>query len=140
MKPLFILGAIVSLLVTMPSHSWAAANLNSLKSNIYRLIYDTAVVSPDQAAAILADFDKENRGSLRGPLTVGITESQVKEIMKKHGVVVGKVKKIVILPPDATDKETTIFLLANPEDEAQALAVKHKPVIQGDADIKNGSM
>lgn len=36
MKRLFILSAITSLLVTMLSPSWAAINLNSSRSNIYR--------------------------------------------------------------------------------------------------------
>ena len=37
MKRLFILSAIASLLATMPSPSWASANLNLSKSNINRL-------------------------------------------------------------------------------------------------------
>jgi len=114
MKRLFILVTISIVLAAMQSLSWAGSNLNSSKSNTYRVVYDTTIVNPAQASAILADLDRAGR-------TVGA--GQVTEIIKRHGVQVDRVKKIVIRPSDKIRKETTILLLTNPADEAQALAV-----------------
>ena len=58
MGRLYIFGAIASLLVTMVSISWAATNLNSSKSNVYRLVYPGDLVTQEQASAILAELDK----------------------------------------------------------------------------------
>ena len=114
MKRLFILGAISSVLVAMLSLSWAGSNLNSSRSNVYRVVYDTTVVSPAQASGILADLDKAGRT---------ISAGQVTEIIKRHGVQTDRVKKIVIRPADKTRKQTTILLLTNLADEPQAIAV-----------------
>jgi hypothetical protein len=98
-------------LVALGSISWASINLNSSRSNIYRLIYPADVISQAQATAILGELDKAGK-------TVGA--GQVTEIIKKHGVRAEAVKKIVILPADKTRKVTAIILLTNPADEAQA--------------------
>lgn len=127
MKRLFILGAISSVLVAMLSLSWAGSNLNSSRSNIYRLTYDTAVVSPAQASAILADLDKTGR-------TVGA--GRVTEIIKRHGVQTDRVKKIVIRPADKMRKQTTILLLTNPADEPQALALSDSATDEHGKELK----
>src|SRR5438445_278699 len=58
MKRLFVFGAIsaMSLMVLWPS--WAATNLNSSKSNIYRLVYPADLMSQAQATALLAELDR----------------------------------------------------------------------------------
>jgi len=45
MRRLLVPGVIASVSVAMLSLSSAATNLNSSRSNIYRVIYDTTVVS-----------------------------------------------------------------------------------------------
>ena len=61
MKRLFLVAAITSLVATMASISWAAANLNLSKSNINRVIYSTGGMTSTQAAAFVAELDKTPR-------------------------------------------------------------------------------
>ena len=114
MKRVSATTAITVLFVTMVSIAWTATNLNSSKSNIYRAVYDSAAVTPAQAAAILKELDKF------GP---GVDGATVSKVLEQHGVKAGLIKKISIRPPERTRKETLILLLSNPADEAQALAV-----------------
>ena len=58
MKRLFLVSAIISLVVTMASISWGATNLNSSRSNIYRVIYATDGMTSTQGAALVAELDK----------------------------------------------------------------------------------
>ena len=111
MRRLFGIGAITGLLLAMTSICFAATNLNSSRSNIYRLVYSDTLVTQAQAASILADLDRIGR--VRG----AFAESRLLEILKKHGVQVGNIKKIV------TREDGTIILLSNPADLPQALAV-----------------
>lgn len=102
-------------LVALVSISWAASNLNSSRSNVYRVVYDTTCVNPGQAAAIGAELDKAGRT---------VREDQVTEILKRQGVRAGCIKKIVIrLGP-----LNAVLLLAKPEDEPAALAVSDEGV------------
>ena len=103
--------ALIFAFVALGSISWASINLNSSRSNTYRLIYPSDLISQAQANAILAELNKAGKT---------VVASQVTEIMKKHGVRAEAVKKIVILPADKTRKVTAIILLTNPADEAQA--------------------
>ena len=57
MRGYFLAGAAFVFLLLAALISQAAVNLNSSKSNIYRLIYPTDTVSQAQAAAILADVE-----------------------------------------------------------------------------------
>lgn len=115
MKRLFIIAAISS--VTVLSPSWAATNLNSSRSNIYRVIYDTEIVSPAQAAALLADLDK------LGPTDETKMKQWLPANFKKQGVQADRIKKIVFLPASKARKTITIILLKDAKDEPQALAV-----------------
>jgi len=58
MKRLAIPIAVGALMALVLPLSWAATNLNSSKSNAYKVVYDTAVVTDAQAKALLADLDK----------------------------------------------------------------------------------
>ena len=99
-------------------YAQAATNLNSSRSNIYRLIYPTDTVSPAQAAAILADLDAATQQS-QGRVNL---EGAVSQALTKQGLGT-QIKKTIIQPPGATRPLTTIIKLSNPADEAQALAV-----------------
>ena len=112
-------SVITVLLLTTASISWAATNLNSSRSNIYRAVYDVAAVTPAQAAAILKELDA------LGP---GVNETTVRKLLEKHGAKAGLIKKISIRPPERPRKETLILLLSNPADEAQAIAVSDEGV------------
>jgi hypothetical protein len=111
--------AMASLVMTIASLSYGATNLNSSKSNIYRLVYPPAV-TPAQAAAILAELDKAKpKGNAN--------EATVRAIVNKH---IGAIKSargqnlvIVVRPAAGPGKLTSVLLLESAADEAEALAV-----------------
>jgi hypothetical protein len=115
MKSLAHLMAV--LILAMASLAEASTNLNSSRSNIYRLTYSTTLVTPAQAAAILADLDK----------TPGMDEAALKRalppILKKNGVDPARVKKTLVRPGDKERKSMSVIILDRPEDEAAAIAV-----------------
>ncbi len=108
---------IAVLILAMASLAGGATNLNSSRSNIYRLTYSTSLVTPAQAAAILADLDK----------TPGMDEAALKrvlpQILKKNGVDPARVKKTLVRPGDKERKSMSVIILDRPEDEAAAIAV-----------------
>ncbi len=122
---------IAVLILAMASLADAAANLNLSKSNIYRLTYSTALVTPAQAAAILADLDK----------TPGMDEAALKralpQILKKNGVDPARVKK-TLFRPDKERKSMSVIILDRPEDEAAAIAVSDEGA-SGSKPTKKGS-
>lgn len=109
-------------LVTLASISWAAINLNSSRSNIYRFFYNGDLMSQAQAAAVLSDTDKI--GSAK--------EARLKQllpaILEKHGVKAADVAKTIIRLADKKHKQTTIILLMEGDDEAAAIAVSDEGV------------
>ncbi len=109
-----IIAVFVSLMVTMVSIAWAATNLNSSKSNIYRLVYSAEAVTSSQATAILAELDKI------GPADEARLKQWLPANFKRHGVQGDSIKKIIIIPADKTRKSITIILLTNPADEPAA--------------------
>ena len=111
MRRVSAISAITGLIVAMASICFAATNLSSSRSNNYRLVYDPTVVTASQAAAILADLD--SIGRVKG----AFAETRLLGILKKHGVQVGNIKKIV------TREDGTIILLADEADLPQAIAV-----------------
>jgi hypothetical protein len=102
------------------SLSWAATNLNSSKSNIYRLTYPSDLVSRDQAKAILAELDK------MGPTDEAKLKQWLPANFRRFGIARDRVKKLVVLPRDKELKEIAIILLTKPEDEAAAIATTVK--------------
>jgi hypothetical protein len=123
MRGKFLAGATVIFLLLAVLTSHAATNLNSSKSNVYRLIYPTDTVSPAQAAAILADLDAATQQS-QGRVNL---EGAVSQALTKQGLGT-QIKKTIIQPAGATRPLTTIIILSNPADEAQALAVSDEGV------------
>lgn len=131
MKPLFMLGAITSLLGVTLSLSWAATSLNSSRSNIYRLIYDDKVISQAQATALLAELDK------LGPADEATLKKWLAANFKRLGIQADRIKEISIRVSNSSDRKGAptavkrvdqaspilILLLADPADVAQALAV-----------------
>jgi hypothetical protein len=118
MKGRFTFGVIVSLLVAAPA--WASINLNSSRSNIYRLTYPSDLASPAQAKAILAELDK------MGPADEAKLKQWLPANFKRLGIAGDRVKKLIVLPRSKEMKEIGIVLLTRPEDEAAAIAVTVK--------------
>ncbi len=120
MKRLVVFGATAGLLVTVLSLAGGATNLNSSRSNIYRLTYPTDLVKQDQVKALLEALDK------LGPANEATLKKWLASNFRTHGIEPQRVKKIVILPPDKERKEIAVILLTNPADEAAAIAVTVK--------------
>ena len=118
MKAWFTFGAIAALCIA--ALAWAATNLNSSRSNNYRLTYPSDLVSRDQAKAILAELDK------MGPTDEARLKQWLLANFKRFGIAGDRVKKLVILPRDKELKEIAIILLTKPEDEAAAITVTIK--------------
>ena len=114
MRARFTFSVIASLFIA--TLAWAATNLNSSKSNIYRLTYPSDLVSRDQANAILAELDK------MGPAGEAKLKQWLPANFKRFGIARDRVKKLVVLAPDKELKEIAIILLTKPEDEAAARA------------------
>jgi hypothetical protein len=100
--------------------AWAATNLNSSKSNIYRLTYPSDLASPAQVKAILADLDK------MGPIDEAKLKQWLPANFKRFGIAGDRIKKLIVLPRGKEMKEIGIILLTKPEDEAAAIAVTVK--------------
>jgi hypothetical protein len=120
MKRLRSSGTVAGLLVLTATIVQGATNLNSSRSNIYRLTYPADLASVDQAKALLVELDKLGRAG----------EARLKKWLpanfRQHGIDADRVKKIVILPAGKEVKETAIILLTDPADEAEARAVTVK--------------
>jgi hypothetical protein len=95
----------------------ATSHLNLTKSNSNRLIYASNALTPLQVAAILADLDSAGRQD------EAKTTQLVQQLLPKHGVRAGTVKKIIVRPWNSATNTRTIILLTDLADEAQALAV-----------------
>lgn len=100
-------------LVALVSISWAATNLNSSRSNVYRVVYSTDAMNPTQVTAVLKELDKSGQ----------VGEAQVRQILQRHGVRAANIKKIFWKLPGKTSKLPTLFLLTDPSQEPAALAV-----------------
>ncbi len=122
MRGKYLAGAAVVFLLLAVMISHAASNLNLSKSNINRLIYPTDTVSQAQAAAILADLDAAAQSGGRVNMAGAVNEA-----LKKQGLDT-KIKKTIIRPASAAGQLTTIIILSNPADEAQAIAVSDEGV------------
>ena len=118
MKARYSFCVLASLLIAVAA--WASANLNSSKSNIYRLTYPSDLASPAQVKAMLADLDK------LGPLDEAKLKQWLPANFKRFGIAGDRIKKLIVLPRDKEMKEIGIILLTKPEDEAAAIAVTVK--------------
>jgi hypothetical protein len=105
---------LASLALTSPAV--ASINLNSSRSNIYRVAHSTTLMTPAQAAAILADLEK----------TRGMDEAAIKaalpQLLKKNGVDPTKVTDTVVRR-DKGGKSFSIILVDRHEDLPAAIAV-----------------
>src|SRR5512132_1561980 len=118
MKARLPFGVIATLFIA--TLALAATNLNSSRSNIYRLTYPSDLVSRDQAKAILTELDK------MGPADEAKLKQWLPANFKRFGIAGDRVKKLVVLPRSRELKEIAIILLTNPEDEAAARATTVK--------------
>lgn len=106
MKRPFSVAAIISLLLTTTSISWASANLNLSKSNINRVLYSNdSSITPTQAAALVAEFDKNPPAN----------EAAVMKALQKLFIPTNF--KVIRIKPG---KPNTVLLLTNPAHEAEA--------------------
>ena len=118
MRARFAVGVIASLMIAAPA--WAAVNLNSSKSNIYRLTYPSDLATPAQAKAILAELDKV------GPADEAKLKQWLAANFKRFGIEGTRVKKVIVLPRSREMREIGVILLTRPEDEAAAIAATVK--------------
>ena len=118
MKARFTFCVLASLLIA--ASAWAATNLNSSKSNIYRLTYPSDLASPAQVKAILAELDK------MGPADEAKLKQWLPANFKRLGIAGDRIKKVIVLPRGKEMREIGIILLTKPEDEAAAIAVTVK--------------
>lgn len=107
----------VTLTVTL---AWSATNLNSSKSNVYRLTYPTDLVSATQVKAMLVELDS------LGPADEARLRQWLAANFKRFGIAPDRVKKVVVLPRSREMKEIGIVLLTRVEDEAAAVATTVK--------------
>lgn len=100
--------------------AWSASNLNSSRSNVYRMTYPGDLVTATQAKAMPAELDRMGAAD----------EARLKQWLaanfKRFGVAGDRVKKVVVLPRSGDMKEIGIILLTRPEDEAAAVATTVK--------------
>ena len=118
MRARFTVGVIA--LVIVATSAWAASNLYSSRSNIYRLTYSSDLVSPAQAKAMLAELDK------MGPAGEAKLKQWLPANFKRFGIAGDRIKKLIVVPRGKEMKEIGIILLTRPEDEAAAIAVTVK--------------
>lgn len=118
MKTRFTSWVLASLLVA--TAGWASSNLNSSRSNTFRLTYPSDLVNRDQAKAILAELDK------MGPADEAKLKHWLAANFKRFGIASERIKKLIVLPRSKEMKEIGIILLTRPEDEAAAIAVTVK--------------
>jgi len=107
-------------LLFLASIAWAASNLNSSRSNIYRLTYPSDLASPAQVKALLAELDK------MGPADEAKLKQWLAANFRRFGIADDRIKKLIVLPPSKEMRETGIILLTNTADEAAAIAVTLK--------------
>jgi hypothetical protein len=114
MRRLFQVSVITSLLVVMASGAYAAVLVRSSKSNssLRVAVYDT--MTPTEATAFLAGWDKIPLGSTNEAAVRGI-------LQKVLGPKAGSIKTIII----QTDrKPPRVILLGDPNNAQAALAVR----------------
>jgi hypothetical protein len=119
---------LASLAFTSPAV--ANHNLNSSRSNIYRLAYSTDAINPRQAAAILEALDKMQR------MDEAAIKAALPELLKKNGVDPAKVKKILVRP-DKERKSFSIIVVDKLENEPALIAVSD-PGVPSDKPAKKG--
>ena len=115
MNARFTLGVIASLFLA--SFAWASINLNSSRSNIYRVTYPSDLASPAQVKALLTELDK------MGPTDEAKLKQWLAANLRRFGIADDRIKKLIVLPPSKEMRETGIILLTNTADEAAAIAV-----------------
>jgi hypothetical protein len=113
--PMKRVACVIAAVLLLVSLAGAATNLNSSKSNAYRMTYSKVILTPAQAEAVLAELDK----------TPQMDEAAIKQalpgLLKKNGVDAAKVKKTIV-KRDSQSKSISIILLDNPADESAAVA------------------
>jgi len=118
MRSRFTLCVLASLLFA--TVAWASSNLNSSRSNVYRVTYSGDAASPAQVQAMLAELDR------MGPADEAKLKQWLPANFKRFGIAGDQIKKVIIVPRGREMKEIGIILLTRPEDEPAAMAVTVK--------------
>jgi len=118
MRSRFTLCVLASLLFA--TVAWASSNLNSSRSNVYRVTYSGDAASPAQVQAMLAELDR------MGPADEAKLKQWLPANFKRFGIAGEQIKKVIIVPRGREMKEIGIILLTRPEDEPAAMAVTVK--------------
>ena len=107
MKHWFV-AVTIAVLVAASSLSAFGLNYNASKSNTGNIVVHPSSVTEAQASAILAMIDKERQAP---------SQASIEGYLKAAGVKQGSIKSIVVEPAQG---KTTVFLLADPNDEKNA--------------------
>lgn len=113
MKHLLMLGPLGVLLAASVSPASAALRYEARQSNNgnFALAYYAEVVTRAQAAAVLADLEKSAEP---------VDEPGLREVLRKQGVPIDDIKKIVIDAGPNGGEGATILLLMKSSDEKAA--------------------
>lgn len=114
MKVRFTVTMIAALLIALPAG--ASINLNSSKSNLYRLTYPGDLARPEQAKTMLAEMDK------MGPADEAKLKHWLAANFRRFGIAGDRIRKVIVVPRGKEMKEIGVILLTRPEDEAAAMA------------------
>lgn len=114
-----VISAIMAILL-VATLAGASSNLNSSRSNTFRLTYPSDLVNSAQAQQILAELEK------MGPAGEAKLKQWLLANFKRHGIDGARVKKIIVMPRGGDLKEIGVIVLTNPADEPQARAATIK--------------
>ena len=114
MRHPLVAGAAAGVLMAAASIACAATNLNTSRSNNYRIFFPAGAVSAAQAAATLKALDRT------GPLA---GEAQLRRVLLQQGIDLARIRQIEIIPAaDSNERIPAVLLLDDPQTPAAALS------------------
>ena len=120
MKRIALLALLGVLLPPLEGTGLGATNFQTSRGDSYRLTYPADLTTADQAEAMLAELDRVKPSG----------EARLKKWLaanfRQYAIEPAKVKKVVLLAPGKAGRQTSVILLTDPADEAQAVATTVK--------------
>lgn len=120
MKRIALLALLALLLPTLEGTGLGATDFQTSRGNSYRLTYPADLTTADQAQEMLAELDRI-RPSGDAKLKTWLAAN-----FRRYAIEPAKVKKVVLLAPGKAGRQTSVILLTDPADEAQAVATTVK--------------
>jgi hypothetical protein len=120
MKRLPLITALLVLLASLEGPCLGATNFNTSRSNSYRLTYPADLTTANHAEAMLAELDRVR------PAGDARLKQWLAANFKRFAIDPASVKKVVLLRPGKAGRQTSVILLTDPADEAQAVATTVK--------------